>query len=393
MAIQFPLDTIGRDGLRLWGRWFAAAWRNSVRRWLRPGADPTPAFPAQFLVGVTYKCDSRCSHCNIWAEHLQRPDAALQEMTPAEFERFLDGNPQLAQIVTTGGEPFNRKDIVEFWLALDRRGHRTGCATNAIETDRILERESYLLARLSGRHLRHFAVSLDGLEQVHDRVRGIPGNFARAWRLFQWAREQEQRYPFYRAEISSTLTAANYREFPALVEWLVKEGVPPNKIAFMGALPSAHYYRNENTLKPVTARDELADIIESLKHKYPGFGESYFIESHLQWLRDPARGVDCMAGTAFGYIDPYWNVYPCLALGRKLGNLREFDFDVRKLWGSPAAREFRVELGAKPCSLCFNECNRWQSMRTTPGGLAKIAWRQAGQMLRAGRHHQRRWRM
>ena len=393
MALQLPFDTIGRDGQRLWARWIAAAWRNDARRWLRRGANPTPAFPAQFLVGVTYWCDSRCSHCNIWADYLQQPEAASQEMTLAEFERFLDHNTQLAQIVTTGGEPFNRGDIVEFWLALDRRGYRTSCATNAIETDRILERERFLLSHLSGRHLRHFAVSLDGIEQVHDRVRGIPGNFARAWRLFQWARERERRYPFYRAEISSTLAAANYREFPALVEWLVKEGVPPNKIAFMGALPSAHYYRNEKTLTPIAARDDLAGILEDLKRKHPGFGQNYFIESHLQWLRNPASGVACMAGTAFGYIDPYWNVYPCLVLGRKLGNLREFDFDARKLWRSSAARQFRAELAAKPCTLCFNECNRWQSMRATLGGLAKIAWRQAGRVLRADRGKQRRWRM
>lgn len=393
MAIQLPFDTIGRDSLRLWARWLAAALRNDARRWLRLRADPTPAFPAQFLVGVTYKCDSRCSHCNIWANYLQQPETASQEMTLAEFERFLDKNPQLIQVTTTGGEPFNRDDIVEFWLALDRRGHRTSCATNAIETDGIIERESFLLSHLSGRYLRHFGVSLDGVEAVHDRMRGIPGNFAGAWRLFQWARQQERRYPFYRAEISTTLTAANYREFPALVEWLVKEGVPANKIAFIGALPSAHYYRNEKTCKPVTARDELAGIIEELKRKHPGFGQNYFTESHLQWLRDPTSGVTCMAGTAFGYIDPYWNVYPCLVLNRKLGNLRECGFDVRKLWRSPAARQFRAELVVKPCTLCLNECNRWNSMRATLGGLSKIVWRQAGKVLRAGRDSQRRWRM
>lgn len=389
MAIQF-FDTIGRDGLRLWARWLGAALCNDARRWLRLGADPTPAFPAQFLIGVTYKCDSRCSHCNIWANYRQHPEAASQEMTPAEFERFLDRNPQLIQMATTGGEPFNRDDIVEFWLALDRRGHRTGCATNAIETDRIIEQESHLLSRLSGRHLRHFGISIDGVEAVHDRIRGIPGNFARAWRLFQWAREQERRYSFYRAEISSTLTAANYREFPALVEWLVGEGVPPNKIAFMGALPSAHYYRNERTLNPVTACDEFVSIIEELKRKYPGFGQNYFTESHLQWLRNPASGVTCMAGTAFGYIDPSWNVYPCLMLDRNLGNLRAFDFDLRKLWCSPAANRFRAELAAKPCTLCFNECNRWQSMRASISGLTQIAWRQA---VRRFGGAQRRWRM
>jgi MoaA/NifB/PqqE/SkfB family radical SAM enzyme len=366
--------------------------RNDARRCLRRSPGPSPAMPAQFLVGVTYKCDSRCTHCNIWADYLKRPQLETSEMTLAEFERFLDGNPQLIQVVTTGGEQFNRSDIVDFWLAMDRRGQRTSCATNAIETDHIIERESFLLERLSGRHLRNFAVSMDGLEEVHDRVRGTPGNFARAWRLFQWARGQEARHPFYRAEISCTLTAANFRAFPAFVGWLLQQGVPPHKIGFMAALPSGHYYKNERNYKPAGDRAELAGIIEDLQRQHPGFARNYFTESYLQWLRDPSSGITCLAGTVFGYIDPYWDVYPCLVLNRKLGNLREHNFDVRKLWQSAALRDFRAEMAARPCTQCFNECNRWNSMRATTGGLFRIAWRQAAKILRGGGARQR-WRM
>jgi uncharacterized radical SAM superfamily Fe-S cluster-containing enzyme len=77
--------------------------------------------PAQALVGVTYRCDSRCSHCAIWTDYLKQPELASQEMTLAEFEQFLDRNPQLAQVATTGGEQFCRDDIADFWLAMDRR--------------------------------------------------------------------------------------------------------------------------------------------------------------------------------------------------------------------------------------------------------------------------------
>jgi MoaA/NifB/PqqE/SkfB family radical SAM enzyme len=220
----------------------------------------------------------------------------------------------------------------------------------------------------------------------------VKGNFASAWRLFQWAREQEKRYPFYRTEISSTLTADNWREFPAFVEWLVAQGVPPHKIGFIAALPSAHYYRNETTFKPVAATRELADMLDELKRRHPGFACNYYTESYLRWLRDPSAGVTCMAVTAFGYVDPYWNVYPCLVLNRRLGNLRDCGFDLRRLWRSNVVRQFRAELSAKPCTLCFNECNRWNSIRATTAGLARIALRQA-KNLTGRKTSQRRWRM
>jgi len=313
-------------------------------------------------------------------------------MTLAEFERFLDANPQLIQAATTGGEQFNRDDIEEFWLAMDRRGLRTSCATNALDTDRIIAREGALLARLSGRHLRNFAISLDGLEATHDRIRGTPGGFARAWRLFQWAREQEGRYPFYRVEISSTLTAANWREFPRFIAWLVAQGVPPHKVGFMAALPSSHYYRNEKGLQPVGPAREMAAMIGELQRQYPGFARRDYTESYLGWLRDPASGVRCLAGTALGYIDPYWDVYPCIVLDRKLGNLRDHGFDARRLWQSEAAQRFRGEMAATPCTRCFNECNRWASLRASTGGLLRIAWRQAGKLLGAT-GGSRRWRL
>ncbi|MBM3887677.1 MAG: radical SAM protein [Verrucomicrobia bacterium] len=390
-AINPSFNTLGRDSLHLWIRWLAAALRNDARR-LCGLREPSRAMPAQALIGVTYRCDSRCSHCAIWADYLKQPELAAQEMTLAEFEQFLDRNPQLTQVVTTGGEQFCREDIVDLWLAMDRRGQRTSCATNAIEADHIIERETFLLSRLSGHHLRNLGVSMDGAETVHDRIRGVKGNFASAWRLFQWAREQEQRHPFYRAEISSTLTADNWREFPGFVEWLIAQGVPPHKIGFILALPSAHYYQNEKSFKPVAAPCELADMMNELKRKHTGFASNYYTENYLRWLRDPSSGVACMAGTAFAYVDPYWNVYPCLVLDRRLGNLREYDFDLRELWRTDAARQFRADLAAEPCTLCFNECNRWTSARATTLGLARIALRQAKKLF--GRSTaQRRWRM
>jgi len=390
--MKAPSHSPARDSLRIWRRWLGAALRDDARRLWRPGADPAAGFPAQALVSVTHRCDSRCTHCNIWDFYRRNPARRADEMTPAEFERFLDRNPQLIQLATTGGEQYCREDIEAFWLAMDRRGFRTSCGTNAVATDRIVAREAALLDRLSGRHLRNLGVSMDGLGETHDRVRGLRGNFDRAWRLFEWARRQESRYPFYRAEIFSTLTEDNWREYPRLVEWLIERGVPTHKLGFCAALPSPHYYGNEDSYRPVRDRDGLRAMLEALRRRHAGFGANYFSESYLAWLRDPAAGVRCRAGTAFGYVDPFWNVYPCVVRGERLGNLRDFDFDLRGLWRSPAARAFRADMRRAPCRRCFNECNRWISLRATSGGLLRIALRQARRALHGGAAR-RRWRL
>ena len=49
------------------------------------------------------------------------------------------------------------------------------------------------------------------------------------------------------------------------------------------------------------------------------------------------------------------SVHPCEILGRPLGNLREVDWDLRRVWESPRAAALRAEIRATRCA-CTWEC-------------------------------------
>jgi hypothetical protein len=49
------------------------------------------------------------------------------------------------------------------------------------------------------------------------------------------------------------------------------------------------------------------------------------------------------------------SVQPCEILGREIGNLNDVEWDLARLWGSPAAEELRGAIRATRCT-CTWEC-------------------------------------
>ncbi len=66
--------------------------------------------------------------------------------------------------------------------------------------------------------------------------------------------------------------------------------------------------------------------------------------------------LPCFAGNLSLVIDSSLNVFPCEVLRRKMGNLRDCNYDLKKLLFSAAANETREYIRDRKCS-CTHECN------------------------------------
>ena len=47
------------------------------------------------------------------------------------------------------------------------------------------------------------------------------------------------------------------------------------------------------------------------------------------WQKNPKRKIKCYAGTHSFFLDPYGDIFPCIMLNKKIGNIKE-GFD--KVW-------------------------------------------------------------
>ena len=140
-----------------------------------PGAVPQPH---NAIVSVTLNCNARCTMCDIWQNDMHG------ESAPEVFGRLP---ASLRDINVSGGEPFLRSDLPEILGAIKSHNPRARLvvSTNGFQPGKTAKMLPALLA--ADPHLA-VRVSIDGMEATHDRIRGIPGGFAKCVQTLEHCR-------------------------------------------------------------------------------------------------------------------------------------------------------------------------------------------------------------
>jgi len=313
--------------------------------------------PRTVWIAITYKCNSRCKMCGIWKKYQKNPELAKEEMTLKELEKFLDKNDYLRDITLSGGEPY-LTNLKEMYLLLDKKGYPTGTATNGILKDSIIKTEEELLKELSGKNNHGITISIDGLEEEHDRVRGTPGLFKKAVELVKWGIEQRKKYKFFSINVSHTITENNYKRLLEFIDYFINLGLKPGDISFRPTQVSTGYYGEIDEKEVPKETEELINELKKVMNKYPYYRKDWFYANMINYLRNPKTfRFRCYASLTFVYIDPYWNVFPCTIIPESIGNLRDYNFSLKRLLRNKKSKEARKKIKRGKCPNCWSNCN------------------------------------
>ena len=69
----------------------------------------------------------------------------------------------------------------------------------------------------------------------------------------------------------------------------------------------------------------------------------------------PKQVINCMAGRKLVVISETGDVYPCELLSAKMGNLRQSNYDIRRILKSLQARKINAHIKKTKC-FCTFEC-------------------------------------
>ncbi len=120
---------------------------------------------------TTKACDLKCIHCR--AEAI--PDPLPGELDTDEGKSLIDELTEFGRpypvLILTGGDPLKRQDLEELLSYAGKRGIKVGIAPAVTE---LLFKKLPILRK---HNVRYVSISLDGMEDTHDRVRGIKGHF------------------------------------------------------------------------------------------------------------------------------------------------------------------------------------------------------------------------
>lgn len=120
---------------------------------------------------LTRNCNLRCWFCGQWGRKGFFADGAGTAMTLAEWRDVIDSlrhhrekSGEAPMVILWGGEPLLTPDFAAVVEYLRDHGFELGMVTNGVLLDRYAElcRESF----------RTIYVSLDGMREIHDSIRG-----------------------------------------------------------------------------------------------------------------------------------------------------------------------------------------------------------------------------
>lgn len=129
----------------------------------------------QLFWECTLKCNLSCRHCGSDCKAVSK----VQDMPAEDFLKVLGRvkevyDPHRIMVIVTGGEPLMRKDIESCGREIYRMGFPWGMVSNGF----LLTEERFHGLLAAGLH--SLTISLDGLEEDHDWMRGRQGCFERA---------------------------------------------------------------------------------------------------------------------------------------------------------------------------------------------------------------------
>jgi radical SAM protein with 4Fe4S-binding SPASM domain len=133
--------------------------------------DSINRIPVVVVWEITLACDLACQHCGSRAGRRRR-----DELSTAEGLDLIDQIAELGcrDVGLIGGEAYLRKD----WLQLVRRIRDHGMDCGLQSGGRNLTSDRLALAADAG--VQTVGISIDGLRDLHDELRGVPGSFDRA---------------------------------------------------------------------------------------------------------------------------------------------------------------------------------------------------------------------
>lgn len=327
---------------------------NRLARFIQDLNDASPAprqrLPIALQFPVNDICNSHCQMCHIWQKKRDF------ELSASDIRKILS-NPlyrEIENVGINGGEPTLRRDLDEILKAIIDtlpKLQSVSLITNAISVPRVIGAVDELgrICRGAGKRL-DVMVSLDGVGEVHDRVRGVSGNFASAVKVVDhllttpWVSSRR---------IGCTIIAENVFGVEDVLEFARSKGIYAR---FRIGIPHPRLYTgtlSEPFALSAEQRFHVAAFLDGLIH---GYEEDPARRAFYRSLRDQViyerpRAAGCVWRNRGVTLGPRGEFAFCAVASPTLGNTRERPSDAL-YWENGA---ILAEIQAVRCATCRHD--------------------------------------
>lgn len=319
---------------------------------------------------ITNRCNLKCGAC-FYSEHLNK---GINCVSIAEIEKISKALPYLLHLILTGGEPFLREDIEEIikLFFVNSNTFNITIPTNGFFTDIIVSKTKRILETDNSLRLR-INVSLDGPEEIHNRMRGHHSSFKNSINTIKQLQILEKHHENLTCGINTVLSDFN-KEYLVDFIYFVRSFIKPSDFDIILARNNIKSQRTRN----VTFEEyefilrHLDNIIfaqpEVFSHKKLIRSlEKYTHKILLKTYAENKYQLPCLAGRKMLVIYENGIVMPCELIGKlehhggipeedfSFGNINDVNGDIYKLLKTKRAAEILKFIKDNKC-YCSFEC-------------------------------------
>jgi len=130
---------------------------------------------------------------------------------------------------------------------------------------------------------------------------------------------------------------------------------------------TSSFYYNTHKQQILPEKDELLEDINYILKEKGSIGvlsllERKYIKLIKEYLDTGKSPMKCKALVSSCFIASNGDVYPCITFNKKLGNIRESNYNLKKIWNSEISFSIRKMIEENRCDGCWTPCEAYQTI-------------------------------
>lgn len=271
---------------------------------------------------ITNCCICKCSFCGIWKQKKKiLVDANLAIKAIDKLAGF-----GVSHITLTGGEPLLHPSVVDFVRQCTNRNIHC----SVLNADSRLVTEEKIKA-LKNAGLDLLSISLDSHDpKIVEQNRKVVGLMSHIEKAVGLAKKHK-----LKTMASAVIWTGNHNKMKELFDKANEIGFDDISINYPEISESGVYELGGEGVKLTKQQviDSLKDIIKLKKQGYKVINITSSMEDIIRYLEDPKKvKYYCFGGYRVLFLDWFFDLYPCMHLGKKIGNLWDLEkSDLKKI--------------------------------------------------------------
>ena len=306
--------------------------------------------PMNYTISLTYTCNSKCSTCNVY-------NRKAKELTFDEYKKIFKSFGKSPYWVTfSGGEPFLKKKIVNIInLFYDICQPKIiNIPTNGILTERIIKDVKQITEHCKKSQII-INLSIDGINQQHDSIRNVPGNYDKVLKTFNELKQLKAKN--LSLGIHTVISKFNVDSFASIANTLMNLGPDQyiteiaeqrNELQTMNSNITPNLINYKSAVDFLIHRIKNTNISKQMNRITQAFRIEYY-SLVKQILRDKKQIIPCYAGITSVQISPDGDVWTCCIKANPVGNLRKNNYNFKTIWKNNFISKERVSIKNKEC--------------------------------------------